>query len=185
MSPGFWLSPYEAFLQEHPDAHPVLQPTVIPGGGLSLFVPDWMHTKSLGVDANLLGSCIAYLARVALPGTQEENIALIWYGIQREYRSQKTAGRLGRLTFNMVKNPPFPRLSAKANEIMCLLPVMETLLQGWAPSDPILVWFHRLVALSAQIDNLVFQNKTFVLSQGKKGPERGHFLVQCCAVTPC
>ena len=154
----------QAFLEEQPAAHPVLQPTVIPWGGLSLFFPDWMHSKSLGVDANLLGSCIAYLAREFLPGTQAETIAVIWDGIQREYRSQKFAGRLGRLTMNMVTNAPFPRLSAKAHEIRCLLPVMEILLRGWAPANPIVAWFHRLVALSAQMDNLVFDNKTFVLS---------------------
>ena len=154
----------KVFLQQRPRAHPVFQPTEIPGGGLSLFVPDWMHTKSLGVDANLLGGCIAYLARVFLPGSTNENMALIWSGIRREYRSQKVAGRLGRLTFKMVQNEPFPRLSAKAHEIRCLLPVMETLLRAWAPADAFVAWFHRLVALSAQMDNLVFGNKTFLLS---------------------
>ena len=97
----------KAFLEEHPHAHPVLQPRVIPGGGLTLFVPDWMHTKSLGVDANLLGSCIAYLAKVSLPGSVDANIALLWDGIQEQYRSQKVGGRLGRLTINMVKKWPF------------------------------------------------------------------------------
>ena len=70
----------------------------------------------------------------------------------------------------MVKNEPFYRLSAKAHEIRCLLPVREVLLRAWAPSDSILAWFHRLVALSlaAQMDNLVFENKTSC-----SAPERG------------
>ena len=138
-----------------------------------------MHTKSLGVDANLLGGCIAYLAKSSLPGSTEENMAVLWDGIQREYRAQKVTGRLGRLTFNMVKNDPFFRLSAKAHEIRCLLPVMEVLLRGWAPSDPILAWFHRLVALSAQMDNLVFGNKGFLLSpRERKGLRQDTFLFQ-------
>ena len=156
------MAPQE-FLQQTPERHPLFDPTCVPCGGLSLFVPDWMHTKCLGTDANLLGSAIAFLAKDYLPGSVDENMALIWEGVQEQYTTQKTACRLSHLTFKMVKNDPFPRLSVKAMEIRWLLPALEPLLRAWAPGDARVAWFHRLVVMSMEADKLVFGCKSFRL----------------------
>ena len=41
--------------------HPLFHPLSTPGGALSLWVPDWMHSKHLGTDQSLLGSTLKYL----------------------------------------------------------------------------------------------------------------------------
>ena len=156
----------QELLMQTPDAHVLFNPTCVACGGLSLFVPDYMHTKCLGTDSNLLGSAIAYLAKEFLPGTVEENMAIIWEGVKREHRSQRSPCRLSHLTFKMVKHDPFPRLSAKAIEIRCLLPVLEPVLRGWSGGSPQVAWFHRLVVLSMQMDNIVFGTKSLVLGAG-------------------
>ena len=62
-----WVSTWQVFLAEHPRPHPLFDPAVIPAGGLSVWQPDWMHTKLLGTDATLLGSCILYLIKEVMP----------------------------------------------------------------------------------------------------------------------
>ena len=158
------LTPLQAFLQNHPEAHPLFQPDLTPCGGLSLFRPDWMHVKSLGTDSNLLGSCIAYMAKEVLPGSIDENVALMWEDISAHYRANNTPCRLTHLTFNMVKNDPFNRLSAKAMEIRWLLPAMAAILRPWTNNHVEVAWLHRLVLLSSTMDDIVFGCKDLVLS---------------------
>ena len=146
------------------------QPTMTPAGGLSLFQPDWMHTKCLGTDSHLLGSCLAYLVKEILPGTCEENVAQVWTEVKEYYATNRVECRLGNLTWNMIKNDPFPRLSAKAMETKCLVPVVRDLLQRWI-QDPIVAWMHRLLLLSSEMDTIVFGNKAFLL-----GPNEGQTL---------
>ena len=127
-----------------------------------------MHTKCLGTDSSLLGSCLLYLVKEVMPGAIEDNLSMVWSSIKGFYRANKTSCRLGNLTLKMLKNEPFPRLAAKAMEIKCLLPAIEELLQPWLPGNVQLQWFHRLVALSRLLDDIVFGNKSFLLSE----PER-------------
>ncbi len=40
--------------------HPLLDEAILDNAGIEQFMPDWMHTKHLGVDAYLLASCISW-----------------------------------------------------------------------------------------------------------------------------
>ena len=163
ISPVMDVIPCEAFARDQPDAHAVFQPTMTPASGISVFQPDWMHTKCLGTDSHLLGSCLAYVIKEVLPGTLDENVALVWNDVRHYYATHRVKCRLGNLTWNMIKNDPFPKLSAKAVETKCLLPAVRDFLQNWV-EDPVVAWMHHLLVLSCEMDKIVFGNKTFVLS---------------------
>ena len=155
-------------MNDRPDCHPLFNPQLTPGGGLSLFLPDWMHTKSLGTDADLLGSVLSYWAKEVLPGNPEDNISYIWERVQMFYRENQSRCRLSRLTYNMVKHVPFPRLSAKAVETRDLLPGVEQFCREWVannPGYPVCVHLHRLVLLSTHLDRIVFANQGLMLSR--------------------
>ena len=158
-------APVQEFLQENPDAHQLFRPDVTPFSGLSVWLPDWMHTKCLGTDANLVGSALWYLIKEVMPEDAEANLATIWASVQSFYKAQKTKNRVSRLTLNMVKPEKaiFPKLSAKALETRDLIPAVEHLLRDWV-GNPQCAWFHRLVFLSMKLDELVFSNKTCFLS---------------------
>ena len=123
-----------------------------------------MHTKSLGTDAYLLGSILLYMAKEVLPETPEVNMGAIWAFVQTFYTTNRTACRLSRLTLSMVDHQPFPKLAAKAMETRHLLPAVESFLSGHLQGNAAVAWFHRLVQLSMGLDELVFSNKTMVLS---------------------
>ena len=152
------------YCREHEgQLHPLLNPQETPCGGISLYHPDWMHTKSLGTDAYLLGSCLAYMAQKILPASAEQNVAIMWDDI-REYQStHKAECRMSRLTWTMVKNDPFPKLSAKAMEIRWLIAPVAEVLKPWR-GNTIVAWLYDLLQLSKGMDDLVFGNKTFRLT---------------------
>ena len=162
------IAPLQAFLNENDGVHPLFNPAMVPLGGISLFRPDWMHVKSLGTDAHLLGSILWYMVSVVLPGNQEQNIGLVWESVHTFYSENATPCRLSRLTLSMVKNDPFPRLHAKAMETRHLLPAVEYFLRAWVGNYPTVRWFHTLVRLSCGLDNIVFSNKSMVLSDGER-----------------
>ena len=157
----------EAFLAANPETHSIFQPTLIPGGGLSLFQPDWMHCKHLGTDSTLLGSVLAFLCKEVLPDSAEANMAIVWEHVQTFYKNNRTKNRLGRLTYNMVKHEPFPRLSAKAVETRDLLPAVASYLALW-PGNALCTWFRRLTLLSIRMDQIVFGNPTYMLSMEER-----------------
>ena len=163
-----WEASREEFLAENVRPHPLFDPANTPGGGLSLFQPDWMHVKCLGTDQTLLGSCLAYLAKEVLPEDKDANMASMWATIQAYYKEHRTANRLSRLTFSMVDQKPFPRLAAKAVETRDLLPAVESILKAWT-GRPLCAWFHRLVVISTRLDGIVFGNKGYILSVQERG----------------
>ena len=123
-----------------------------------------MHTKSLGTDADLVGSAVVYMCKKVLDhGDADRNIAVVWASVQAFYRANRTRCRLSRLTMNMVKHEPFPKLSAKAVETRDLLPALEFFFRDWV-HDGVCAWFHRLLLLSVRLDQLVFGNPGFMLS---------------------
>ena len=65
--------------EEHPQCHPLLS---MPGSGLDVIFPDLMHLKHLGTDQLLLGSILIWMIKHFLPGTQSENLDLVWDFIQ-------------------------------------------------------------------------------------------------------
>ena len=127
-----------------------------------------MHTKCLGTDSNLLGSCLLYMVKHIMPGSAEDNLAMLWSSIREHYRTNKTSCRLSNLTLKMLKHEPFPRLAAKAMEIKCLLPAVEEVLKPWMGNNAHLQWFHKLVVLSRSLDDVIFGNKTFLLSKKER-----------------
>ena len=147
--------------------HTLFDPELVPFSGLSVWQPDWMHTKLLGTDSTLLGSCILFLIQKVMPGTPEENLATLWESVQTFYRTHKTRNRISRLTMKMVKHEPFPRLAAKAMETRDLTPAVEEFLRAWV-GNPQCAWFHRLVLLSMRLDGLVFANKSYFLSEDER-----------------
>ena len=154
----------QEFLQEKQgDVHPLLNPAETPCGGLSLYRPDWMHTKTLGTDAYLLGTVLAFMAKKVLPGSAENNVSMMWETIREQYKIHKVDCRLSQLTYNMVKHEPFPKLSAKAMEIRHLIGPVAKVLEVWV-ANPVVAWLHKLVVLSKGMDDLVFGNKSFMLS---------------------
>ena len=63
----------------------------------------------------------------------------------------------------MLQNDPFPKLSAKAMEIRHLLAAVIHFSSAWL-ANPIIARFQKLLQLSHGLDEIVFSNKTFVLS---------------------
>ena len=154
----------EAFLVANPDAHALFRPDVVPSGGLSVWHPDWMHTKCLGTDATLLGSALLYLVKEAMVDeTPEAHLQRVWMNIRLFYRAHKTKNRLGRLTLKMLTQEPFPRLKAKAIETRDLIPAVEHVFREWLHIVPC-AWFHRLLLMSKRMDELVFGNPSYLLS---------------------
>ena len=103
------------------------------------------------------------MAQKILPATAEQNVAIMWDDI-REYQStHKAECRMSRLTWNMLKNDPFPKLSAKAMEIRWLIAPVAEVLKPWR-GNPIVAWLYELLELSKGMDDLVFGNKTFRLT---------------------
>ena len=126
-----------------------------------------MHTKLLGTDSILLGSCLMFLIKEVMPEEAEANLNAIWRQVRVFYKEHRTKNKISRLTINMVKHTPFPRLAAKAVETRDLLPAMEAVLRAWV-HHPIVAHFHRLVFLSCKLDELVFGNPSFLLSADER-----------------
>lgn len=72
------------WLAEHPDAHRLF--TAVPGFGITMFVPDVMHTFHLGVYQYVFGSILKYLTWYHMPGTRDENLASVWGMIKDGYQ---------------------------------------------------------------------------------------------------
>ena len=69
----------EEWARENPDAHPFFR---MEGCGLDVVYPDLMHTKHLGVDQLLLGSTLSWLTKHYMPGTEAENLEMVWEFVQ-------------------------------------------------------------------------------------------------------
>ena len=96
----------------------------IEGVSILSFYPDWMHCKSLGIDKPLFGSTLYVLVHFVLTGTLEENLAVVWRGIQSCYEKLGTENRYGHMRQTMFHTKSQPKLKGKAGEIKDLGPVM-------------------------------------------------------------
>ena len=104
--------------------------THIPGMGILASLPDYLHTKHLGVDAQFVGAVLLALITVVMSGDVNASLDILWDEIKKLYKTSHTANRLGVLTHNMIKKgkATFPCLSARGYQIRDFLPVMMTTL---------------------------------------------------------
>ena len=96
----------------------------IEGVTILSFYPDWMHCKSLGIDKPLLGSTLYVLVHYILPGSVEENLAVVWRDIEDGYDELDSENRYGHMRQTMFTTKSQPKLKGKAGEIKDLGPVM-------------------------------------------------------------
>jgi len=96
----------------------------IEGVTILSFYPDWMHCKSLGIDKPLLGSTLYVLVHYILPGSVEENLAVVWRDIEHGYDELNSENRYGHMRQTMFTTKSQPKLQGKAGEIKDLGPVM-------------------------------------------------------------
>ena len=96
----------------------------IEGVSILSFYPDWMHCKSLGIDKPLLGSTLYVLVHYILPGSVEENLAVVWRDIEHGYDELNSENRYGHMRQTMFTTKSQPKLQGKAGEIKDLGPVM-------------------------------------------------------------
>ena len=96
----------------------------IEGVSILSFYPDWMHCKSLGIDKPLLGSTLYVLVHYILPGSVEENLAVVWRDIEAGYDELNSENRYGHMRQTMFTTRSQPKLQGKAGEIKDLGPVM-------------------------------------------------------------
>ena len=96
----------------------------IEGVSILSFYPDWMHCKSLGIDKPLLGSTLYVLVHYILPGSVEENLAVVWRDIESIYDELDSENRYGHMGQTMFTTKSQPKLQGKAGEIKDLGPVM-------------------------------------------------------------
>ena len=96
----------------------------IEGVTILSFYPDWMHCKSLGIDKPLLGSTLYVLVHYILPGSVEENLAVVWRDIEAIYDELDSENRYGHMRQTMFTTKSQPKLQGKAGEIKDLGPVM-------------------------------------------------------------
>ena len=96
----------------------------IVGVSILSFHPDWMHCKSLGIDKPLLGSTLYVLVHYILPGSVEENLAVVWRDIEFFYDELDSENRYGHMRQTMFTTKSQPKLKGKAGEIKDLGPVM-------------------------------------------------------------
>jgi len=96
----------------------------IEGVTILSFYPDWMHCKSLGIDKPLLGSTLYVLVHYILPGSVEENLAVVWRDIEAGHDELNSENRYGHMRQTMFTTKSQPKLQGKAGEIKDLGPVM-------------------------------------------------------------
>ena len=96
----------------------------IEGVTILSFYPDWMHCKSLGIDKPMLGSTLYVLVHYILPGSVEENLAVVWGDIESFYAELGTENRYGHMRQTMFHTKSQPKLKGKAAEVCDLGPVM-------------------------------------------------------------
>ena len=96
----------------------------IEGVTILSFYPDWMHCKALGIDKPLLGSTLYVLVHYILPGSVEENLAVVWRDIEAIYDELDSENRYGHMRQTMFTTKSQPKLQGKAGEIKDLGPVM-------------------------------------------------------------
>ena len=97
----------------------------LPGVGVDICRPDWMHTCDLGIAADIMGHVFVELLP-EMPGRAEQiRLQGLWKAIQEYYAVAKPSRQLRKLTLSMFKpKKAAPKLHGTALEIRCLIPFL-------------------------------------------------------------
>ena len=123
---------------------------------------DLMHSKYLGTDQYVYGSCLALLVCEILHGTPEENVQTIWMDIKQYYRDHNVKIRyryLNKLTMFLRKSGA-PKLRGKACEIRH---VAGAILHVWTKYMSGDLQIHKeikiLLKCSVRMEDLITDNR--------------------------
>ena len=130
----------------------------VPGVSILTVRGDLLHAKHLGVDAYFYASVVAYLIYHVMPGSADENLALLWSRIRQVDVARGMREGFANLRLSMViRQNDFPVLRGKAAEVrnfgVPLLACCHALLQQERPVHrQITLCMERLVRFEEIID---------------------------------
>ena len=100
----------------------------VPGLGISMYIPDEMHSKHLGIDKSFAASVLKNLTHHVLTGTDQENLTTVVRNIKLEYKKRRTQTRFNTITRTMIHGKAkLPQLKGKAAQIRSLIPILATI----------------------------------------------------------
>ena len=100
----------------------------VPGLGISMYIPDEMHSKHLGIDKSFAASVLKNLTHHVLTGTDQENLTTVVRKIKAEYKKRRTQTRFNTITRTMIHGKAkLPQLKGKAAQIRSLIPILATI----------------------------------------------------------
>ena len=157
----------EGWEDAHPNRAGVFE---VPGLWLPHIQLDWMHSKHLGVDQNLLGSTLAFLTTYKMRelGSEADNMHVVWNQIKETYEEALTPSRFSIIVPNMYKHDPFPLLRGKAAEIKDLVPIMAVVARAFL--DPTVEYdalVLKALETSAYADQILYENKDHFFLEGR------------------
>lgn len=171
------------WLEAHPDGHVLFTKT--PGVCLSSFIPDIMHVCHLGIYQYVFASILKWLVCDKLPGTQLENLDLVWNKIQEGYQVHdgRTRGKAMncrltlhrfsnllslkvfqtkykynelRLTMFMGAGGSFPQLKGRAAEVKGLAhPLCKCVEDFLDDGSQVHKWMKKLMLAIVQIEEIL------------------------------
>ena len=92
----------------------------VPGCSVLAYIPDWLHTKHVGVDGYVLGSVfVALFTQAGLPGSDIDKRNYIWREIKLAYTHLHITECIQALTFGMIQSAgsKLPQLKLRGNQM--------------------------------------------------------------------
>jgi len=127
-----WLSKIWGHVEwnlRNPNRHWLLR---LPGAGITMAVPDCMHTKHAGTDAYFLGSVLTLITHHIMPKSPVENLQDMWQTIKDNFPASDPSNQFTDMKVSMYyKDNKFPCLKGRAAQIRHLAPG--------------LLWFFKLI----------------------------------------
>jgi hypothetical protein len=112
------LRSMDAWRAAHPNCNELFRK--LPTTTINNHIPDWMHVKNLGCDADFFGAVLVFVCYfMGFHGDPEAVLVMLWNKIDRWYRDHNTSCRFSTIKMSMF-NPglaKFPKLKGKAAEI--------------------------------------------------------------------
>ena len=137
----------------------------IPGVSITSCIPDWMHSKHLGLDQYLLGSTL-WLLCFQLGGDVEPAgvLARVFHEVKCYYKAYRVKHQFSTLKLSMFvqkgkEQTSFPCLKGKAAEVRWLVYALHDVWRQWPKPDEIF-WSQCELALkrSMELEDLLVNN---------------------------